>query len=518
MRRRRHALDLDLEQPVGEHVAPIEQRRVLEDDAQIGDRRGHVLPEHRHRTGGCRHEPGDDPRQCHLSVFRWADNGQELPRPISSDTSANATVSRPSRRNTLPRPAILIPSAASMALPLSACFSEGAGGPAVRRTPETRDILRRRAERCGEHGMPRRRHPRRRPGGGQGAGNRSSTPRTRDRHRDRDHAGFRLFVGKRQAPAPDLAQTSDQRRARHDRARRQTDEIRRAQSGASSRWAALFGSPRRGATADKRSPSGNSERNSTTGLDNHWITLPRQGAPLLDFGYASFGVNAVGLQIHNHDDTIKNNADLVRRFVKATVRAFNTAMANPAASIRAGQKAKSDLETDLGLEQLKVGISLMPSKASNGKPVGYMAPEDFRRLVEVNLTRSFIVARVAAVAMIARPQDGRAGRIVLMGSIQGKERMALAKSMAKELAREDITIDVVSPVAAQTAMARQITQARRADILSRIPAGRFVELDGIASVIACPCPPEASSSTGAVFDLSGERAGDLLNATTHIWS
>jgi hypothetical protein len=62
------------------------------------------------------------------------------------------------------------------------------------------------------------------------------------------------------------------------------------------------------------------------------------------------------------------------RCVKA---AFEAAMADPAASVRAGQKVKSDLETELSLEQLKVGISLMPSKASQGKPVGYMAPQDW---------------------------------------------------------------------------------------------------------------------------------------------
>jgi NAD(P)-dependent dehydrogenase (short-subunit alcohol dehydrogenase family) len=153
-------------------------------------------------------------------------------------------------------------------------------------------------------------------------------------------------------------------------------------------------------------------------------------------------------------------------------------------------------------------------------PAVELAPEDFRRLLEVNLTGSFIVARAAAAAMLARPRDGRTGRIVLMGSIQGKEGMALgsaysaakagvmalAKSMAKELAREDITINVVSPVAAETAMARQITMARRADILSRIPAGRFVDLGEIASMVAWLCSPEASFSTGAVFDLSGGRA------------
>ena len=113
------------------------------------------------------------------------------------------------------------------------------------------------------------------------------------------------------------------------------------------------------------------------GLDNQSITLPRQGVPITDFGYAKYGVNTTGLQIHTHEDTIKTNPDLVRRFVKATVRSFEAAIADPAAAIKAGQKVKADLETELGLEQLKVGISLMPSKATAGKPIGYLAPEDW---------------------------------------------------------------------------------------------------------------------------------------------
>lgn len=119
------------------------------------------------------------------------------------------------------------------------------------------------------------------------------------------------------------------------------------------------------------------------GLDNQSITLPRRGVPLINFGYAEYGVNTVGLQIHTHEDTIKQKPDLVRRFVKATVRSFEAAIADPMASIKAGQKVKSDLETDLSLEQLKVGISLMPSKASKGKPIGYMAPEDWAQTIDL---------------------------------------------------------------------------------------------------------------------------------------
>jgi len=56
------------------------------------------------------------------------------------------------------------------------------------------------------------------------------------------------------------------------------------------------------------------------GLDNQSITLPRQGVPITDFGYAQYGVNTVGLQIHTHEDTIKTNPDLVRRSVAAARR------------------------------------------------------------------------------------------------------------------------------------------------------------------------------------------------------
>lgn len=153
-------------------------------------------------------------------------------------------------------------------------------------------------------------------------------------------------------------------------------------------------------------------------------------------------------------------------------------------------------------------------------PATATSDSDFRHLLEVNLFGSFVVARASATVMLAAPRAERTGRIVLLGSIQGKEGMALgsaysaakagvmalAKSMAKELATENITINVVSPVAAETAMARQISQARRTDILGRIPTGRFVELDEIAAMVAWLCSAEASFSTGAVFDLSGGRA------------
>jgi NitT/TauT family transport system substrate-binding protein len=113
------------------------------------------------------------------------------------------------------------------------------------------------------------------------------------------------------------------------------------------------------------------------GIDNQSLTLPREGVPLVDFAYSKNGTNTVGLTIFTQTDTIEDNSDLVRRFVAATVRRFEAALADPDASIAAGLKVKPDLDPDLSLEQLKVGFGLMQSKASEGLPLGHFAPQDW---------------------------------------------------------------------------------------------------------------------------------------------
>ena len=55
-------------------------------------------------------------------------------------------------------------------------------------------------------------------------------------------------------------------------------------------------------------------------------------------------------------------------------------------------------------------------------------------------------------------------------------------------------------------MAHALTPERRADIVSRIPLGRFVEVDEIAQLVMFLFSDDCSFSTGAVFDLSGGRA------------
>jgi 2-dehydro-3-deoxy-L-rhamnonate dehydrogenase (NAD+) len=152
-------------------------------------------------------------------------------------------------------------------------------------------------------------------------------------------------------------------------------------------------------------------------------------------------------------------------------------------------------------------------------PLWEQDPASFRRVLDVNITGMFLVSRAIVPHMRAKPGPNR-GRIVNVASIQGKEGMALSgaygvskagvigftKILGKELAADGITVNCVTPAAAETDMAQELTPARRADIIARIPIGRFVTVEEIAAMVAFLSSDECSFSTGAAFDLSGGRA------------
>lgn len=84
--------------------------------------------------------------------------------------------------------------------------------------------------------------------------------------------------------------------------------------------------------------------------------------------------------------------------------------------------------------------------------------------------------------------------------------MALTKSLSKEHAGQDIAVNCVTPAAARTRIFDQMAQSYIDFMLSKIPRGRFREVDEAAAMIAWLCTRENSFTTGAVFDLSGGRA------------
>ena len=140
----------------------------------------------------------------------------------------------------------------------------------------------------------------------------------------------------------------------------------------------------------------------------------------------------------------------------------------------------------------------------------------WREVMAINLDGPFHCCRAIAPLMLAQNY----GRIVNIASIAGKEGnpnapaysaskagvIALTKSLGKELASYDISVNCLTPAAARTAIFDQMTQAHIDFMLSKIPRGRFVTVDEIASLVAFCASQECSFTTGAVFDISGGRA------------
>jgi len=165
------------------------------------------------------------------------------------------------------------------------------------------------------------------------------------------------------------------------------------------------------------------------------------------------------------------------------------------------------------------GIDILVTSAAITGPNATLAEyptEQWRRVIDINLNGAFYCNRAVVPFMLKAGY----GRIVNIASIAGKEGnpnasaysaskagvIAMTKSLAKELAKTNITINCVTPAAVKTPIFEQMTQAHIDFMLSKIPKGRFGTVEEVASLVCWLASEECSFSTGAVFDVSGGRA------------
>ena len=143
-------------------------------------------------------------------------------------------------------------------------------------------------------------------------------------------------------------------------------------------------------------------------------------------------------------------------------------------------------------------------------------PDEWRRVVDVNLTGTFLCTRRCLPPMIERGY----GRIVNVASIAGKEGnpsmsaysaskagvIALTKSVGKEVARSGVLVNCVVPAVFDAGLTESTSPEERELFASRVPMGRMGRPEELAELVAWLASERCSFSTGASFDLSGGRA------------
>src|SRR5512133_2624696 len=152
---------------------------------------------------------------------------------------------------------------------------------------------------------------------------------------------------------------------------------------------------------------------------------------------------------------------------------------------------------------------------ANAPTVDYPVDE-WERVLKVNLTSQFLTCRAVAPHMVRQ----KYGRIVNVASIAGKEGnpnavaysaskagvISLTKSLGKELAKDGVSVNCITPAAAKTAIFDQMTEQHINYMLAKIPMGRFVLVEEVAALACWLASEDCSFSTAAVFDITGGRA------------
>ena len=167
------------------------------------------------------------------------------------------------------------------------------------------------------------------------------------------------------------------------------------------------------------------------------------------------------------------------------------------------------------LQKIDILVNNAGINGVNTKVIDYPI-DQWDRVMRVNLRSQFLCCRIVVPGMIKQNY----GRIANVASIAGKEGnpnasaysaskagiIALTKSLGKETAEHNISVNAIAPATANTKILEQVSEQHLAYMLSKIPRGRTVAVDEVAAMIAFMVSEECSFTTGFTFDITGGRA------------
>ena len=202
---------------------------------------------------------------------------------------------------------------------------------------------------------------------------------------------------------------------------------------------------------------------------------------------------------------------------KDTAEQFMETHGDKGATIHHGNIASNDdCERVIGevLEQHgRLDILVNNAGITIDKTVRKMSPEDWDRVVQVNLSGAFYLSR----AILQHMLDRGSGRIINISSVIGSSgnigqanysaaksgMFGLTMSLAQETARKGITVNSVTPGYIATAMTAAVPPEAMEKVLAKIPVGRLGEPDEIARVVEFLADPDAAYITGQIYAVNG---------------
>ena len=208
--------------------------------------------------------------------------------------------------------------------------------------------------------------------------------------------------------------------------------------------------------------------------------------------------------------------DFDKKAVEKTVNKLNNSKLSSAIiDVTDFDQVSSEVEKITKIKKIDIFINNAGIAGQNTTVWNYPI-EEWKKVLDLNLNAVFYCLKAITPHMI----KNNYGRIVNIASIAGKEGnpnasaystskagvIGLTKSLGKELADKNISVNTVTPAAAKTRIFDQMTKEHIDYMLSKIPRNRFILVEELASLVTWLVSEENSYTTGAVFDLSGGRA------------
>jgi len=178
--------------------------------------------------------------------------------------------------------------------------------------------------------------------------------------------------------------------------------------------------------------------------------------------------------------------------------------------------AFTEILEDLASKHDGIGILVNNAGITRDRLILQMSDEDFDKVIDVNLRAAFVATRVAARSMVRN----KFGRIISLSSVSGvignagqsnyaaskAGLIGLTKTVARELARKNITANCVAPGFIATEMTAKLPEPVKEAAKQMIPLRRIGSVEDVAKAVAFLASDQAGYITGQVLCVDGGMA------------